>query len=169
MNLYGYGAGDPINNSDPFGLCPTCGDEAVDFYASIATDPSRSAAARGGANVGLAVASLWTSDTWKKTALTLGGGAAASVGVRMAGAAVGEASAAQASSGTMKAMESQFANAGRRSVERTVRKLTGRIAEHEGKISEAAAQGGRTSSMEREIRAWQETIKAAQRVLEKNP
>ena len=22
MNLYGYGAGDPINNSDPFGLCP---------------------------------------------------------------------------------------------------------------------------------------------------
>jgi Domain of unknown function (DUF4329) len=22
MNLYGYAAGDPINNSDPFGLCP---------------------------------------------------------------------------------------------------------------------------------------------------
>ena len=22
LNLYGYGAGDPINNSDPFGLCP---------------------------------------------------------------------------------------------------------------------------------------------------
>jgi len=22
LNLYGYGSGDPINNSDPFGLCP---------------------------------------------------------------------------------------------------------------------------------------------------
>jgi len=22
LNLYGYGAGDPLNNSDPFGLCP---------------------------------------------------------------------------------------------------------------------------------------------------
>ncbi|MBK7908202.1 MAG: hypothetical protein IPJ78_16790 [Gemmatimonadetes bacterium] len=22
LNLYGYGAGDPINNADPFGLCP---------------------------------------------------------------------------------------------------------------------------------------------------
>lgn len=25
MNLYGYGNGDPINNSDPFGLCPKSG------------------------------------------------------------------------------------------------------------------------------------------------
>ncbi len=24
LNLYGYAAGDPINNSDPFGLCPVC-------------------------------------------------------------------------------------------------------------------------------------------------
>jgi RHS repeat-associated protein len=24
LNLYGYGEGDPINNSDPFGLCPWC-------------------------------------------------------------------------------------------------------------------------------------------------
>jgi hypothetical protein len=43
-----------------------------------------------------------------------------------------------------------------------------RIAEHEAKIVEAAKQGGKTSSMEREIRAWQETLKAAQKVLEKN-
>ena len=24
MNLYGFGGGDPVNNSDPFGLCPPC-------------------------------------------------------------------------------------------------------------------------------------------------
>lgn len=27
MNLYGYAGGDPINNSDPFGLCPEPGSE----------------------------------------------------------------------------------------------------------------------------------------------
>ena len=43
------------------------------------------------------------------------------------------------------------------------------IAEHEGKIAKALAEGGKTSSMEREIRALQETLKAAQRVLERNP
>jgi len=25
LNLYGYAGGDPVNFSDPFGLCPTCG------------------------------------------------------------------------------------------------------------------------------------------------
>ncbi|MCY7412778.1 MAG: hypothetical protein LH471_07045 [Salinibacterium sp.] len=128
---------------------------------------SSSAVARGAANVGLAFASLWTSDTWKKTALTLAGGGAASVGVRLAGAAVGEAAGAEVSSGAMQAMERQLANAGRKSVEKTVKTLGRRIAEHEAKIAEATAQGGKTSSMEREIRAWQETLKAAQKILEK--
>ena len=53
------------------GLCPTCGDEAAEFYAEVATDPSRSALVLGAANVGLAFSSLWTSDTWKQTAVTL--------------------------------------------------------------------------------------------------
>jgi len=70
MNLYGFAGGDPVNFSDPMRLCPTCGDEAVDYYAGVATS-SKSAVARGAANVGLAVASLWTSDTWKETAMTL--------------------------------------------------------------------------------------------------
>jgi RHS repeat-associated core domain len=167
LNLYGFAEGDPVNFSDPFGLCPTCGDEAVDYYASVATDPSRSGVARGAANVGLAFASLWTSDTWKKTALTLAGGGAASIGVRLVGAAASEAAGAEVSSGATQAMERQLATAGRKSVEKTVKTLGRRIAEHEAKIAEATAQGGKTSSMEREIRAWQETLKAAQKILER--
>lgn len=164
MNLYGFAGGDRINFSDPMGLCPSCGDEAVDYYASVAGDASRSSVARGAANVGLAFASLWTSDTWGKTALTLAGGGAASVGVRFAGAAAGEVS-----SGAMQAMERQLGSAGRRSVEKTIKTLGRRISEHEAKIAEAASQGGKTSSMEREISAWKETIKAAEQVLKRKP
>jgi hypothetical protein len=71
LNLYGYADGDPINRSDPFGLCPTCGDEAQEFYASIATDSERSGVARASATVGGVISALWTSDTWKSTAAVL--------------------------------------------------------------------------------------------------
>ncbi len=36
MNLYGYGAGDPINNSDPFGLCPYEGEKRTSDVESCA-------------------------------------------------------------------------------------------------------------------------------------
>ena len=45
MNLYGYGAGDPINNSDPFGLCPP-----------PCTGVALAALSKGRALVGVAVA-----------------------------------------------------------------------------------------------------------------
>jgi hypothetical protein len=35
LNLYGYGEGDPINNSDPFGLCPKCRDVTKEEGAQI--------------------------------------------------------------------------------------------------------------------------------------
>lgn len=65
----------------------------------------------------------------------------------------------------MKAMQTQLTSAGRRSVERTVRTLTRRIAEHEAKMAEYRAAGGNVSSIEKEIRAWRETIEAAKKVL----
>lgn len=36
MNLYGYAAGDPVNNSDPFGLCPPEDDEDCSFVQRAA-------------------------------------------------------------------------------------------------------------------------------------
>jgi hypothetical protein len=80
-----------------------------------------------------------------------------------------EAAEVEVSSGPMQAMERQLARDGPKSVQSTIKTLTKNIAEHESKIAEAAQRGGNTSSMEREIRAWQETLKAAQKVLEKNP
>ena len=67
--------------------------------------------------------------------------------------------------GAVRAMQRQFTTAGRGSVERTVQTLTARIAEHEKLIEQYRAAGGNVSSMEREIRAWRETIAAAQQVL----
>jgi hypothetical protein len=62
-------------------------------------------------------------------------------------------------------MERQLATAGRGSVEKTIRTLTRRIAEHQKLIARYRAAGGDVSSMEREVEAWRETIEAAKRVL----
>lgn len=34
LNTYGFGAGDPVNSSDPFGLCPPCGEGAQKAFAT---------------------------------------------------------------------------------------------------------------------------------------
>jgi hypothetical protein len=146
-NLYGFAGGDRVNYSDPFGLCPqgyieapngTCFNEGAVMLMAV----------------GGAVAEVASSfRAFVAGARTLEDATAASGGM---------------SAGPMQAMERQFASAGRKAVEKTIKSLTGRIAEHEEKIAEAASQGGKTNSMEREVNAWKETIKAGIRVLEKN-
>jgi RHS repeat-associated protein len=170
LNLYGFANGDPVNFSDPFGLCPP----ADENYSDCAPGSSgwyayRLATGRGSAflnNVGGVLATCGESTAcWA----TLGVGGLASLGVRALAsrgvAAAAEGLSAEASSGALQAMERQLATAGRSSVEKTIRSLTNRIAEHELKIAEARAAGGNVASMEREIRAWRETIDAARKVL----
>ncbi len=170
LNLYGFANGDPVNFSDPFGLCPP----ADENYSDCAAGTSgwyayRLATGKGNAvlnNVGGVLATCGESTAcWA----TLGAGGLASLGVRALasrGAAVAaEGLGAEASSGALQAMEGQLATAGRSSVEKTIRSLTSRIAEHEAKIAEARAAGGNVASMEREIRAWRGTIDAARKVL----
>jgi len=45
LNLYGFAGGDPVNYSDPFGLCPVCDIADIGFFAYSAgkaiMDPSR--------------------------------------------------------------------------------------------------------------------------------
>lgn len=177
LNLYGFAGGDPVNFSDPFGLCPpkwlcdligaSAGESSLEHYAQVATDPSSSGMEKFGATVGGLFAALWTPDTYLETATTLTGAAGASrVLVARAGAATAvEGVGVQVSRGALGAMERQLATAGRGSVEKTIRTLTRRIAQHETKIANARAAGGNVSSMETEIRAWRETINAARKVL----
>lgn len=70
-NLFTYAGHNPVGYFDPDGLMPSPGDEALDFYVDIIVDPTSSSAARMGAYVGAAFASLWTCDTWSSTATVL--------------------------------------------------------------------------------------------------
>jgi RHS repeat-associated protein len=72
LSLYGFGNGDPVGYNDPFGLCPFCGDEAAAYWAAVAARSS--GLTRVSAVTAGLVASLWTKDTWKRTAAVLIGG-----------------------------------------------------------------------------------------------
>ena len=51
LNLYGYGAGDPVNNADPFGLCfpwPACAFAAARAGAAVGTVVGAGVGALGG-------------------------------------------------------------------------------------------------------------------------
>ena len=78
---------------------------------------------------------------------------------------LGAQAGTQISKGALRAMERQLETAGRRSLEGTIRTLTGNIAEHEARMAEYRAAGGFTSAMETEVAAWRDTIAAAKQVL----
>lgn len=156
--------------TDPFGLCPPeddnyddCSPGSSGWYAHrIATGSGN----RALNEIGGALATC--GESWAcQGVLAIGG--MASAGVRLlAGrdATVATQSAgAEVAGGALRAMETQMATAGRRSVEKTIRSLTRRIAEHEVKIANARAAGGNVTSMETEIAAWRQTIDAARKVL----
>jgi RHS repeat-associated protein len=77
------------------------------------------------------------------------------------------AGAARASPGQVAQMQSVLAQQGRTGVERALRTLERRLAEHLSKIDAARAAGGYTSSMEREVANFRQLIAAARRILGK--
>ena len=86
--MYGFAGGDPVNFSDPFGLCPpewmctligaSAGQSAVEFYTGVVTNPGSSRGMKAVATVGGLLAALWTPDTYNSTAAVLSMGAAVS-------------------------------------------------------------------------------------------
>ncbi len=66
-------------------------------------------------------------------------------------------------------IEKQLAQHGRPAVERSLRSLEGRAAEARQQIETYKAQGGYTSSVERELRAFQAEIQAIKEVLGRGP
>lgn len=65
--------------------------------------------------------------------------------------------------------EKQLAQHGRRSVEKSLRRLEKRLAEHRQSLETYRSQGGYTSSVEREIRAFEYEIQAINDVLGRGP
>jgi hypothetical protein len=158
MNLYGFAGGDPVNFSDPFGLAVNCdfttGEGCSEEVKRLITQdrPLESPIIDPIALLSVGVASV-----------------VRGIFARLTTGAVESSVTSGVRAAPMQAMERQLATAGRSSVEKTIRTLTRRVAEHEVKIAKAAAEGGKTSSMEREIRAMRETIRAAESVLGRNP
>ena len=66
-------------------------------------------------------------------------------------------------------VEKQLAQHGRGSVEKSLRSLEKRLAEHRQALETYRAQGGYTSSVEREIRAFESEIQAIKDVLGRGP
>jgi predicted nucleic acid-binding Zn-ribbon protein len=52
-------------------------------------------------------------------------------------------------------------------LEKMVDSLKNQIADHQAKLADAAKNGGYTSSIERELKAFQKSLEAAQKALQK--
>jgi len=65
--------------------------------------------------------------------------------------------------------ERQLTEHGRASVEKSLRSLEGRLAQHRSDLEVYRAQGGYTSSVEREIRTFEAEIQAIKEVLGRSP
>lgn len=176
VNLYAYAGNNPISFSDPFGLCPPenpddysdCSPGTAGWYAN------RLARGEGNATLNWVGGSLATcGESWAcQGVLAVGGLASAGArlvagrGAAVSAEGVAAKAAGDASSGAMRAMQTQLQTHGRKSVERTIRTLTKRIADHETRMAEYRAAGGNVTSMETEVKAFRETIEAAKKVLE---
>jgi YD repeat-containing protein len=80
-----------------------------------------------------------------------------------------EQSGARPSSRQIEKIEKQLEEHGRGSVEKSLRSLQRRLAEHQSALESYRAQGGPTSSVETEIRAFESEIQAIKEVLGRTP
>jgi RHS repeat-associated protein len=168
-NLYGFAGADPVNFSDPFGLCPP--DDTNESDCGSAYYARRIASGQGNRLVNEIAGAINACN--ESTVCGIGmwgilGGGLSRLGVSVGLSTVEVGGGGEALSGAERAMQRQFESSGRSSLEKTIKKLTGRIATHEADIAKYREAGGHVSSMEREISGWKETIEAAKRILEKN-
>ena len=90
-------------------------------------------------------------------------------GARAVGARIFTRGAARGIAPQIAKIEKQLAQHGRASVEKSLRSLERRLAEHRQALETYRAQGGFTSSVEREIRAFEAEIQAIKEVLGRGP
>ena len=119
------------------------------------------------ANQGVKLAAVATAPEW-----LVAGGAIAAVELAGSGvASLGLSTATEVTStpGQVASVSRTAAQAGRKGVEKMLRTLTERLAEHEADLARYKAEGGFTSKTESEIANFKGLIQAAQEWLSKNP
>jgi uncharacterized protein RhaS with RHS repeats len=140
VNEYAYVDGDPINLTDPLGLQGGTNPTSPPF------DPWQEQGIEGVYPEELLPFVRGPQIVWR--------------GVRCIGRPAAKGIAPQIAK-----VEKQLAQHGRRSVEKSLRNLEKRLAEHRQALETYRAQGGYTSSVEREIRAFESEIQAIKDVL----
>jgi RHS repeat-associated protein len=168
LNAYGFANGDPVNYSDPFGLCPPEHPETL-ADCPVGVGPlvqlGRMSHAMNEAVAGFAAVSVAGGIGGAVVLERLATEAAAPVVEEAAGGATESAEALEPSEGQIQHFTRQLAKDGPSSVEKSIKSLQGRIEEHLGKLSEIRARGGNPGSVERELANFRRQIEAAQRVL----
>jgi RHS repeat-associated protein len=163
VNLYAYVRNGPTNWIDPSGMFamvppPFCDPRKYPFALMFQCNPLLIGlgplfGAGAGAGAG--------SGAGSGAGAGAGGGSGAG-----AGAAAGEAGSAGADA-TAEHFARQLGRDGLRSLERSLRSIERQLAEHLDKIDQAARAGRPTSSLEREVRAFQHQIEVLKRLLGK--
>jgi hypothetical protein len=184
VNLYAYAGNNPISFDDPFGLCDKLSDPTCVTFMDQLSDRISQAWNNGlGAlmeNVGKGLKALADVANVvlpgsKKVSESLAG--STFEGERLNGSqqvsalagGLGEAGMGMAAGGfteaTLAKVSKQLAEHGAGSLQKSLKSLTNRIAEHTKDIAKYKAAGGYTSSMEREVKAMQGEVNAINHVL----
>jgi RHS repeat-associated protein len=175
-NLYRYCHNDPVNCVDPDGLY-SWGEFLTDssnFSAGIGDNISFGVTARireslpgiygdgGGVDKG---SGAYVAGGRTGTGLVLATGVAG--GIKIAGARLAAAGERAVASRVMAKVERQLAEHGEKSLQRSLRSFDRRIAEHKQAIRQYKEQGGHTSSLQREMRAFEQERNAIKELLKK--
>jgi RHS repeat-associated protein len=165
-NLYRYCHNDPVNKSDPFGL-ESYGWVRAIFPGAVEFDSAVDNFQAGNYGTGAAL----TVASFGQAALAIyswGASQRANAPLQAARTVlVSKEAAAIAKSPVMQKVEKQLAEHGEKSLQKSLTSFEKRIAEHAEKIGEAKAAGGNTSSMQREVRAFEKERDMIKEVLKK--
>jgi RHS repeat-associated protein len=191
LNLYAYVGGDPVNKTDPTGMqakecispggrsgnCTVVFDSGAGPKSgkgdkpAVAQGSSASSRTKQPLEDWMILFPLFMVDpivddltaSWPDWAYY-----GAQAGTILIGPGKGTA-AAKAMAAQISKVEKQLAQHGRGSVEKSLRSLEKRLSEHRQSLETYRSQGGYTSSVEREIRAFESEIQAIKDVLGRGP
>jgi RHS repeat-associated protein len=163
LNLYQFNGNNPVTFTDPFGLCP---EDVEECPANEKFIQLMGAHGRGiEAAVGIQTAVVGTVLTAGAGAELLTAGGTVALGIARAAPVAG--GALEPSQRMVGALQRQLSQHGVESLKKSAESIGKQLSEHLTKLADTKAAGGRTSSIEREIRTFRRQLNAIRRLLEK--